>query len=375
MLLSLALFTYENTGELQSQHIDLETGCNRFIITDLRKPKEIMILKQLIDNSFFSEITFDAEERLGHASPHIFDTIVCERDIKLYPEPSLSYYIRQMVSEEARVINELYKQKYIPLRNVREADSSLTLYMNVKDIESKIWGTHKFIFTEEGNRLEANSSKFLIPQNSSLLQSPNINIEDDNYITEEDGKCFSWKLISINSNLPLFPTKSLGAGNYRAIVFLKMIHDVLSLFTSTVSEQLFEKESSVQRPYKYTKKSPRSFIKLKSNVSSEMSSVYLNEIEKHLKGETSVFMKKSFPFRIYLQLFKNFYRLRSKLEQVNEYYNLISLKSLLAISLFEYKTYNFYYDFDRFFLWDTSQNEYPGFKISLDIEGVTKRGI
>jgi len=374
-MLSMSLFSYEDTGEIRTQHFDLETGGDTFLVTDLVNPQETNYLKSLIDKSTMSDISFDEKGRIGHTSLHVFDTPVGERKYSLRAEPSVTNIIRRIVKERGRVLSDHFNQPYIAMHNIRETDSSFSLMMNVKDEETKMWGTHKFVFTEKGDELQASPTRFLVPQNSSVLEFQEVIVLDENYVTEEkNGRPTYWKLVTIDGETQIFPAQSITGGNFRAIAFLKMYHDVLNIFTDSVSEDLFEKEESVQSPYQRKPKVQRAYIKLQSNVKGSTQSVYLSEVTKVLRGEKSLYLEKSFPFKIFLRLFREFYSLKTKAEQLELYYRLSTEKSLLAISLFEYKAFNYYFDFDFFAGLDTSRPEFPGLQITLEMEGAAKGG-
>jgi len=40
-MLSMVLFSYEDKGEIRTQHFDLETGSDLFLVTDLMNPQEV----------------------------------------------------------------------------------------------------------------------------------------------------------------------------------------------------------------------------------------------------------------------------------------------------------------------------------------------
>jgi hypothetical protein len=284
-----------------------------------------------------------------------------------------------MVTERARVLLDPQSQRYAMMHNIRETDSSFTLMMNVMNEETGSWGTHKFIYTEIGDEMLVEKTKFLVPHNSAVLMYEEIDILDSNYVLhEKDGKLTSWKLISIKEDTQIFPTESIAGGNFRAIAFLKMYHDVLQIFTNVISYDLFVKEEKTytQKPYVRKPKVYRAYIKLQSNIKGSTQDVFLNEVTKVFRGEESAYMQNSFPFRIFLQLFKDFYTLKTRKEQLDKYYQLMEEKALLSISLFEYKAYNYYFDFDFFSSMNISRPEFPGLRISLEIEGGgAKRGI
>lgn len=375
-MLSMLLFSYEATGEILTQHFDLETGSDLFLVTDLENGQERNYLESLLGKSTLSEISFDDKGRLGHSSPHIFDTPVRERKYSLHAEPSVTNIIRRMVVDRALVLSEHFNQRYLPMHNIRETDSSFSLMMRVLDEKTKMWGTHKFIFTEQGDEMQVNPTKFLVPHNSSVLDFEEVTVLDDNYVVEEkDGCKKTWKLVIINEDTQIFPSQSITGGNFRAIAFLKMYHDVLTIFTETVAGDLFEKEESVQRPYQKKQKTQRAYIKLQSNIKGNTQAVFLSEATKVFRGENSLYKEKSYPFKIFLHLFKEFYSLKTKGEQLDRYFRLVTEKSLLAISLFEYKAFNYYFDFDFFFGLNTSGTEFPGLQITLEMEGAARRGI
>ena len=375
-MLSMVLFSYEDTGEIRTQHIDLETGSDLFLVTDLMNAKEVGFLKSLVGKSTLSEISFDDKERIGYSSPHVFNTPIGERNYSLSAEPCVTNLIRRMVTERARVLTDSYSQTYAPMHNIRETDSSFTLMMNVKDERTKMWGAHKFIFTEAGDEMQVGRTMFLVPHNSTVLDFEEVEVLNPDFRLEErNGKIDSWKMISIKKDTQIFPSQSIASGNFRAIAFLKMYHDVLQIFTSAVATDLFEEEESVQRPYERKPKVQRAYIKLQSNIKGNTQTVFLSEVTKVLRGENSLYMRKSFPFKIFLQLFKDFYSLKTRGERLEEYYRLMTEKSLLAISLFEYKTFNYYFDFEFFSEINISKTEFPGLQILLEIEGGAKRGI
>jgi len=374
-MLSMVLFSYEETGEIRTQHFDLKTGSDLFYVTDLWNAKEVGVLKSLLDESTLSEISFDEKKRIGYFSPHIFDTPVGDRKYTLHAEPCVTNIIRRMVSERARVLTENFSQPYAMLHSIRETDSSFSLMMNIKDEKTKTWGVHKFVFTEKGDEMQVGDSKFLVAFNSSVLDFDEVEVLDENYVVEEkDGKRGVWKLISIKEDTQIFPSESITGGNFRAIAFLKMYHDVLNIFTGTVADDLFVREESVARPYQKKQKVQRAYIKLQSNIRGNMQVVYLNEVAKVLKGEKSLLDGKSFPFKIFLQLFKDFYSLKTKAEQLEKYYQLMTEKTLLAISLFEYKAFNYYFDFDFFSRININKTEFPGLQITLEMEGALSGG-
>jgi len=329
-----------------------------------------------LSKSTLSEISFDEKGRIGYSSPYRFDTPVGERKLSLQAEPSVTNLIRRMITERARVLTESFSQTYAMMHNIRETDSSFSLMMNIKDEETKMWGTHKFVFTEKGDEMQVGNSKFLVPLNSSVLRYKEVEVLDPNYIVEEKDKSkTSWKLISIKNDTQIFPSKSITGGNFRAIVFLKMYHDILKIFTSTVAKDLFEEEESVYKPYQKKLKVQRAYIKLQSNIKGNTQAVFLSEVAKVLRGEKSLYMEKSFPFKVFLRLFKDFYSLKNKSDQLAKYYKLMTEKSLLSISLFEYKTFNYYFDFEFFSEINISETEFPGLQITLEIEGGAKGGI
>jgi len=372
----MILFSYEDTGEIRTQHFDLETGSDLFLVTDLRNAQEVEFLKSLLDKSTLSEIEFDEKGRISFSSPHVFDTPVGERKYNLHAEPSVTNIIRRMVTERARVLTEHFSQTYAMMYNIRETDSSFSLMMNIKDEKTKVWGTHKFVFTEKGDEMQVGNLKFLVPHNSSVLRFEEIEILDPNFVVEEKDKSrTSWKLVSIKDDTQIFPSESITGGNFRAIAFLKMYHDVLNIFTNAVTEELFEKEEYIYMPYQKRSDVQRAYIKLQSNVKGNTQAVYMGEVVKVLRGEKSLYMEKSFPFKTFFQLYRDFYALKTKAEQSEKYFQLMTEKSLLAISLFEYKAFNYYFDFEFFSEINISKEEFPGLQITLEMEGGAKGGI
>lgn len=375
-MLSMVLFSYEDTGEIRTQHIDLETGTDLYLVTDLTNAKEVDYLKSLLDKSTLSEISFDDKGRVGYSSTHIVNTPMGERQYSMKAEPCVTNLIRRMVTERVRVLLDCDSGKYAMMHSIRETDSSFTLMMNIKDEDTKMWGTHKFVYTEVGDEIQVGRTQFLVPTNSTVLDFDEIEVIDHEFILEEkSGKRDAWKVVVIREDTQIFPSESIACGNFRAMAFLKMYHDVLQIFTSAIATDLFEEEESVSRPYEKKPKSQRAYIKLQSNIKGNTQDVFLSEVTKVLRGEKSLYLEKSFPFRIFLNCFKSFYSLRTRSEQLEQYYRYMTEKALLAISLFEYKTFNYFFDFDFFSEINVIKEEFPGLQISLEIEGGAKRGI